>query len=127
MTDESTDDERRRRGSPPPVEFVRSDEEQAPLPPRDQPAAWVPRPEDFGPPPQQPFPQAWPQAAPKPKRAILGGISLILSGLLGMASTFIILTQPLTPADIAVIENMTAEDLALNALLIFLVVYAQAF
>src|SRR6266581_1797190 len=37
MASDPTDEARRRHDSPPPVEFVRPDEEQAPLSPRDQP------------------------------------------------------------------------------------------
>jgi len=128
MADDSSEDEERRRQGPPPVEFVRPSEAQGPAPPRDQPpAAWVPRPEEFGQPPQQPLPQAWPQVAPKTARPTIGGVLLIISGLLGMASTYVIFTQPLTSADIAVIQNMTAGDLTANAILVFAVVYAQAF
>jgi len=87
----------------------------------------VPRPEEFGQPPQQPFPQAWPQVAPRTTRPIIGGALLIISGLLGMVSTYLIFTQPLTAADVAAIQNMTAGDLTANALLVFAVVYAQAF
>ena len=128
MAGDPSEEEAKRRQNPPPVEFVRPSEVQGPAPPRDQsPAAWVPRPEEFGQPPQQPSPQAWPQAAPKTGRAIIGGVLLIISGVLGMASTYIIFTQPLTPSDITVIQNMTAGDLATNALVVFAVVYAQAF
>ena len=128
MAGDSSDEEEKRRQSPPPVEFVRPSEAQGPAPPRDQPpAAWVPRPEEFGPPPQQPFPGAWPQVAPRTTRPIIGGALLIISGLLGMVSTYLIFTQPLTAADVAAIQNMTANDLTANALLVFAVVYAQAF
>src|SRR5256886_13688130 len=97
MAGDSSDEEEKRRQSPPPVEFVRPSEAQGPAPPRDQPpAAWVPRPEEFGPPPQQPFPGAWPQVAPRTTRPIIGGALLIISGLLGMVSTYLIFTQPLT-------------------------------
>src|SRR5437867_3839969 len=128
MAGDSSDEDEKRRQSPPPVEFVRPSEAQRPAPPRDQPpAAWVPRPEEFGQPPQQPFPQAWPQVAPRTTRPIIGGALLIISGLLGMVSTYLIFTQPLTAADVASIQNMTAGDLTANALLVFAVVYAQAF
>lgn len=128
MAGDSADDQEKRRRTPPPVEFVRPSEAQGTAPSRDQPpAAWVPRPEEFGQPPQQPFPQVWPQAASKSGRAILGGILLIVSGLIGMASTFIIFIQPLTAKEIAMIQNMTAGDLAANAIFVFAVVYAQAF
>jgi hypothetical protein len=128
MAGGSSQEDEKRRQNPPPVEFVRPSEAQGPAPPRDQPpAAWVPRPEEFGQPPQQPLPPAWPQAARRTGRPIIGGVLLILSGLLGMASTYLIFTQPLTPSDIATIQNMTAGDLTANALLVFAVVYAQAF
>jgi len=82
MSSEPTEDQRR-RDSPPPVEFVRPNEEQAPLPARDQPAAWVPRPEDYRPPDQ------WtPPARPPPGRSNLpklAGLLLILAGVVGMA------------------------------------------
>jgi len=127
MASDPSEDEVKRRDSPPPVEFVRPSEAQGQAPPRDQaPAAWVPRPEEFGQ-PQQPFPPAWPQVAPRTGRPIIGGVLLIISGLIGMVSTYLIFTQPLTPADIRTIQNMTAGDLAANALLVFAVVYAQAF
>jgi len=128
MADHSSDEEEKRRQGPPPVEFVRPSEAQGPAPPRDQPpVAWVPRPEEFGQPEQQPLPQAWPQVAPRTGRPIIGGVLLIISGLLGMASTYLIFTQPLTASDISAIKNMTANDLTANALLVFAVVYAQAF
>lgn len=128
MADDSSEDQQKRRQEPPPVEFVRPSEAQGPAPPRDQPpVAWVPRPEEFGQPAQQPFPQAWPQVAPKSARPLIGGVLLLISGLLGLASTYIIFTQPLTPTDIAALQNMTAGALAANALLVFALVYAQAF
>jgi len=128
MADNPSAEDEKRRQNPPPVEFVRPSEAQGPAPPRDQPpAAWVPRPEEFGQPPQQPFPQAWPQVVPRSGRSIIGGVLLIISGLLGMVSTYIIFTQPLSASEIAAIQNMTAGDLAANALLVFAVVYAQAF
>ncbi len=128
MANDTPEEDRKKRDTPPPLEFVRPTETQGSPPPRDQtPAAWVPRPEEFGQPPQRPYPQAWPAAAPRSRRAVVGGILLIVSGLLGMAGTFIIFTQPLTPRDIALIQNMTARDLAANALFVFAVLYAQAF
>src|SRR2546427_10261337 len=127
MAGDSSDEEEKRRQTPPPVEFVRPSEAQGPAPPRDQPpAAWVPRPEEFGPPPQQPFPGAWPQAAARTTRPIIGGALLIISGLLGMVSTYLIVTQPLTAADVAAIQKMAAGDLTADALLVFAVVYGQA-
>jgi len=127
MASDPSEHEVKRRDSPPPVEFVRPSETQGPAPPRDQPpAAWVPRPEEFSQ-PQQPFPPAWPQVAPRTGRPIIGGVLLIISGLIGMASTYLIFTRPMTSADISTIQNMTAGDLAANALLVFAVVYAQAF
>src|SRR3989442_9876127 len=128
MADNSSDEDQKSRQTPPPVGFVRPAEAQGPAPARDQPpAAWVPRPEEFGQPPQQPFPQAWPQVAPRTGRPIIGGVLLILSGLLGMVSTYLIFIRPLTPSDVSAIQNMTAGDLTANALLVFAVVYAQAF
>src|SRR5947209_18621220 len=128
MADNSSDEDQKRRQTPPPVEFVRPSEAQGPAPPRDQPpAAWVPRPEEFGQPPQQPFPQARRQGAPRTGRRIIGGVLLILSGLLGMVSTYLIFIRPLAPSDVSAIQNMTAGDLTANALLVFAVVYAQAF
>src|SRR3989442_16001310 len=128
MADNSSDEDQKRRQTPPPVEFVRPSEAQGQAPPRDQPpAAWGPRPEEFGQPPQQPFPQAWPQVAPRTGRPIIGGALLILSGLLGMVSTYLIFIRPLAPSDVSAIQNMTAGDLTANALLVFAVVYAQAF
>jgi hypothetical protein len=69
----------------------------------------------------------WQQPARPSNRALLGGIFLIISGLIGAASAYIAFTQPLTPAEIGTLQNMTGADLAANALLVFLVVYAQAF
>src|SRR5437879_13198729 len=98
MAGDSSDEEEKRRQGPPPVEFVRPSEAQGPAPPRDQPpAAWVPRPEEFGQPPQQPFPQAWPQVAPRTGRPIIRGVLLILSGLLGTVTTYPICVPPLAP------------------------------
>jgi hypothetical protein len=127
MAGDSSDEERKKRETPPPVEFIRPEEPQAAPPPQERPAAWVPQPEEYGRRPQEPFPQAWPQAARPSRRALLGGVFLLLSGLIGAASAYIAFTQPLTPAEISTIQNMTAADLAANALLVFLVVYAQAF
>src|SRR5947209_10360978 len=112
MADNSSDEDQKRRQTPPPVEFVRPSEAQGQAPPRDQPpAAWVPRPEEFGQPPQQPFPQAWPQVAPRTGRPIFGGVLLILSGLLGMVSTYLIFIRPLAPSDDSAIQTMTEWDL----------------
>jgi len=130
MSSDSPHDEPKRRETPPPLEFVRPTEAQETPPPRDQtPAAWVPRPEEFGqrPRPQEPFPQAWPQAARPSPRALLGGVLLILSGLIGAGSAYLAFTQPLTAAQIGELQNMTASDLAANALLVSLIFYAQAF
>src|SRR2546428_10563049 len=113
MSSDSPDDEPKRRETPPPLEFVRPTEAQETPPPRDQtPAAWVPRPEEFGqrPRPQEPFPQAWPQAARPSPRALLGGVLLILSGLIGAGSADLAFTQPLTAAQIGELQNMTASD-----------------
>ncbi len=53
------------------------------MPPRDQPAAWVPRPEDYRP------PQAWGPAptGPPPVSNLpkIAGVCLLLAGILGMA------------------------------------------
>jgi hypothetical protein len=126
MASDAPDEEPKKREAPPPLEFIRANEAQAPPPMQDRPAAWVPRPEEYGQPPQPTFPPAWPQAPRASRRALVGGILLIVSGLIGAASTYVIFTQPLTPADIAVLKNMTAGDLAANALLVFLLIYAQA-
>src|SRR5438093_13262229 len=125
MAGDSSDEEGKRRQTPPPVEFVRPSEAQGPAPPRDQPpAAWVPRPEEFGPPPQQPFPGAWPQVAPRTTRPTIGGALVLISRPPGMVSTYLIFTQPLTAADVAAIQNMTAGDLTANARRVFAVAYA---
>ena len=127
MSSDSPDDEPKRRETPP-LEFVRPTETQEAPPPRDQtPAAWVPRPEEFGQRAREPIPQAWPQAARPSPRALLGGVLLILSGLIGAASAYVVFTQPLTAAQIGELQNMTASDLAANALLVSLIFYAQAF
>ena len=128
MSSDSPEDEPKRRETPPPLEFVRPTEAQQAPPPRDQtPAAWVPRPEEFGQRPREPFPQAWPQAARPSTRALLGGVLLILSGLIGAASAYVVFTQPLSAAQIGELQNMTASDLVANALLVSLIFYAQAF
>src|SRR2546430_16959663 len=127
MAGDSSDEEEKRRQSPPPVEFVRPSEAQGPAPPRDQPpAAWVPRPEEFGPPPQQPFPGAWPQVAPPTTRPLTGRALLITSGLLGRVSTYLICTHPLTAAAAAAIQNITARDLTANAPLVLSLLSAHA-
>src|SRR5437867_13260017 len=106
MAGDSSDEGEKRRQSPPPVEFVRPSEAQGPAPPPDQPpAARVPRPAEFGPPPQQPFPGAWPQVAPRTTRPTIGGARLIIPGLLGMVSTYLIIPQPLTASAVASIHN----------------------
>src|SRR3989442_13834405 len=129
MSSDSPDDEPKRRETPA-AEFGAPAEAQGTPPPRDQtPAPWVPRREEVGqrPRPQDPFPQAWPQAARPSPRALLGGVLLILSGLIGAGSAYLAFTQPLTAAQIGELQNMTASDLAANALLVALIFYAQAF
>ncbi len=127
MADTGPEDERKRKAEPPPLEFVKPGEEQAPLPPRDQrPAAWVPRPEDFERPPQAwgPAPPARPRG-PGPRTKI-AGVFLILSGFVGMAGTYLILTQPLTPQDVANLSNITAEEFAASAAFFLLMTFAQS-
>ena len=122
MASEPTEDERR-RDSPPPLEFVRP-EEQAPLPPRDQPAAWVPRPEDYRPPDQ------WvPPVRPPPGRSNLpklAGVLLVLAGVVGMAGAiYSVLTS--TVADYAAYVNRTPPELvAVLAICSLISVWSQA-
>src|SRR6266545_4588921 len=124
MASEPTDKERRRQDSPPPVEFVRPDEEQAPLPPRDQPAAWVPRPEDYRPPDQ------WaPPAHPPPGRSNLpkvAGVLLVLAGVVGMAGAIYSVLSS-TVADYAAYVNRTPPELvAVLAICSLISVWSQA-
>lgn len=82
MAGEPSEEEKKKRPSPPPVEFVKPGEAQGPLPPRDQPAAWVPSPEDYRPPPAwTPTPMGPPPASNLPK---IAGVLLALAGVLGM-------------------------------------------
>lgn len=75
--------EEKKRPSPPPLEFLQPGESQAPLPPRDQPAAWVPRPEDYQPqPPWRPPPTPRPGASNLPR---IAGVLLAASAILGMS------------------------------------------
>lgn len=77
--------ENKRRSEPPPLELLKPGETQAPLPPRDQPAAWVPRPEDFRPPTSwTPSPGA-PRAPSNLPR--IAGLLLLVSAGIGMAAT----------------------------------------
>ncbi len=80
---EGDEPEGKKRPAPPPLEFLQPGESQAPLPPRDQPAAWVPRPEEYQPPP------TWgPPTGPRPGASNLpkiAGILLAASAVLGMA------------------------------------------
>lgn len=82
MAEESSEEEQKRRQAAPPLEFLKPGESQAPLPARDQPAAWVPRPDEYQ-------PQSWPVPARPPAAASnlpkIAGILLILAGVVGMA------------------------------------------
>lgn len=83
MAGEPSEEEKKKRSSPPPVEFVKPGEAQGPLPPRDQPAAWVPRPEDYQPPAGwTPAPTGPPQPSNLPR---IAGVLLVLAAALGMA------------------------------------------
>ncbi|HYY48537.1 MAG TPA: hypothetical protein VFA17_07620 [Thermoplasmata archaeon] len=109
---ESDEEPERRRPEPPPVEFVRSGEPAAPLPPRDQPpAAWVPRPEDYfrptGPPPA-------PTGAPG-QLHIAAALLLVLSALVAIGWTVTLSVRFLSPSDYAnATSNLTATEWALG-------------
>src|SRR5207244_12415637 len=121
MSSDSPEDEPKRRETPPPLEFVRPTEAQEAPPPRDQtPAAWVPRPEEFGQRAREPIPQAWPQAARPSPRALLGGVLLILSGLIGAASAYVLFTQPLSGSPSGELHDTTASGFSPDALLVLL-------
>ena len=83
MASDSPEEEQKKRQSPPPVEFLKPGEAQAPLPPRDQPAAWVPRPEDYQPPPAWTPPAGQGRGASNLPR--IAGTLLAVSAILGMA------------------------------------------
>jgi hypothetical protein len=86
MADEHSESREKTR-EPPPVEFIKPGEAQAPLPPRDQPAAWVPRPEDY----QRPTAPWTPAAGPaRPSNLpTAAGILLILAGVLGIVAALV--------------------------------------
>jgi len=124
MASEPTEDERR-RDSPPPVEFVRPDEGQAPLPARDQPAAWVPRPEDYRPPDQ------WaPPARPPPGRSNLpkiAGVLLVLAGVVGMAGAiYNAVTLPSVAEYADFVNNNTPELVAVLQICGLVSIWSQA-
>lgn len=87
MADEDSEKRDKPREFPPPVEFLKPGEAQAPLPPRDQSAAWVPRPEDY----QRPTTPWTPPAGPaRPSNLpTAAAILLILAGVLGIAATLV--------------------------------------
>ena len=124
MASEPTEDERR-RDSPPPLEFVRPDEGQAPLPARDQPAAWVPRPEDYRPPDQ------WaPPARPPPGRSNLpkiAGVLLVLAGVVGMAGAiYNAVTLPSVAEYADFVNNNTPELVAVLQICGLVSIWSQA-
>lgn len=96
MADESGEEAQKRRESAPPLEFLKPGEAQAPMPPRDQPAAWVPRPDEYR-------PQAWPAPARPPPTAPnlpkIAGILLVLAGAVGMAGSIANAVILPTPAE----------------------------
>jgi hypothetical protein len=102
MGSESDEERQRRRPEPPPVEFVRSGEPATPIPPRDQPAAWVPRPEDYfrptGPPPAPAGAPGWLHVA--------AALLLILAALVAIGWTVALSIQFPTPSEY---ENLTRD------------------
>lgn len=99
---EAEDEPKRRRDEPPPLEFLKPGEAPPSAPAPSQPAAWVPRPEEF----ERPA-APWTPAAPRPRTRLpeVAGLLLIGAGLLGIASTVAYVLNPLPDA---VVENLTA-------------------
>jgi hypothetical protein len=94
---------RRRRDEPPPLEFFKPGETPPPTTPAPaQPAAWVPRPEEF----ERPSAE-WTATAPRPRTRLpqIAGILLVAAGALGIASNVAYLFNPLPDS---VLENLTA-------------------
>lgn len=106
MASGTSEEEQKKRNAPPPLEFLKPGEAQAPLPPRDQPAAWVPRPEEFQPPQKWgPAPMGPPPASNLPK---IAGVLLLLAAAFGMAgAVYSALTLP-SAAEYAAYLNRTS-------------------
>lgn len=115
---------RKRRDEPPPIEWIRPEEAQAQAPPssaQQPPAAWVPRPEEFQAPPWGP-----PPARPRAGRARIAGILMILAGLAAATTSVAVFLTPPTPEEIAVLQNFTERDMAVNTALVHIALWAQA-
>lgn len=125
MANGSTDEDLKKRPSPPPVEFLRPGEEQAPLPPRDQPpAAWVPRPEDYQ------APQGWRPPTTPPSGASnlpkIAGVLLVLSAVLGMAGAIYSAVNLPSVSDYANFTNGSPAVLAAGQVCGLISIWSQA-
>lgn len=120
MADTDSDESRRRRDEPPPLEFLRPGETQTPPPATEKPAAWVTRPEDF----ERPTAA---RPAPPPTgvrgRSALAGACLVLAGLVGIVSTFVLFVTPATTEEIDALRNWTSEDYLANGIAALFVLY----
>ena len=97
MADDSSQEDPKKRQEAPPLEFLRPGESQAPLPPRDQPVAWVPRPDEYQ-------PRQWQAPARPPPTSNLpkiAGALLILAGAVGMAGAIYNAVTFPTPSEYA--------------------------
>jgi len=113
MPDEDSEPVKRRPDEAPPLEFIRPGETPSPAPAQDRPSAWVTRPEDFE------RPQAPWATAPRPTtraRSAAAGACLIIAGLLGIVSTFLLVITPFTQEEIDLIQNWTSEDYLANGI-----------
>ena len=116
------DEPRRRRDEPPPIEFIRPGEPQVPAPSHERPSAWVTRPEDFD---RAATALEGPKRRPIAGMSAIAGACLILSGLVGMASNFLILTAPLTPEEIQNLTNLSAAEQAAGVVGALFLLYIQ--
>lgn len=119
------DEEPRKRPEAPPIEWLKPGETQAPAPEPSQPAAWIPRPEDYQ------RRAAWPEPArPSPRRGLnrAAGVCLVLAGLIGIMGSVYSTVYPPSPEQVA---NLTAGLDAATVTFLYLCglvsVYAQAF
>ncbi len=124
MAGDASKEEEKRRQGPPPVEFVKPSEAQGPAPPREQPAAWVPRPEDYQVPPTWAGPTAPPMGVSNlPK---IAAVFLLLSGILGMAGAIINAVSLPSVSDYANFTNNSPEFVAAIQICGLVSIWSQA-
>jgi predicted ABC-type sugar transport system permease subunit len=124
MAGPGDEEPRKRRDEPPPLEFLKPGDSGL-APPPERPAAWVTRPEDFErSPPTAPYPM--PPARAARGRSLAAGVLLVLAGVVGMVTTYVLFITPLSPEEQQQIENFTADQEALAAGLTIVLINSQA-